>query len=81
MKQINEKDEQVIAKYKLLINELSVVQHAYLHDLTKELELEEQYGRFLFDYIYNFSPEEYPSFADYMAQFNRQLNYEQQTAK
>ena len=78
MKQINEKDEQVIAKYKLFINELSVVQDAYLHDLTKELELEEQDGEFLFDYVYNFSSEEYPSFADYMARFP---NHESENAK
>lgn len=78
MKQINKQDERLIAKYKSFINELSVAQDAYLHDLTKELELEEQDAEFLFDYVYNFSSEEYPSFADYMARFQ---NHESENAK
>ena len=78
MKQINEKDERLIAKYKLFINELSCVQDDYLAHLTEDLGLNEQDGEFLFDYVYNFSSEEYPSFADYMARFP---NHELKNAK
>ena len=78
MKQINEKDEQVIAKYKSFINELGCVQDAYLNDLTKELNFNQQDGEFLFDYVYNFSAEETPTFADYMARFQ---NHELKNAK
>ena len=78
MKQINEKDERLIAKYKSFINELSCVQDDYLAHLTEDLGLNEQDGEFLFDYVYNFSSEEYPSFADYMARFP---NHELKNAK
>ena len=78
MKQINEEDEQSIAKYKSFINELSRVQDAYFNDLTKDLDLNEEDGELLFDYIYNFSTEEYPTFADYMASFT---DHESENAK
>jgi len=78
MKQINEEDQKYIAKFKIFINELGCVQDAYLRDLTKELDLNEQDGELLFDYIYNFSTEEYPTFADYMARFP---NHESQKEK
>jgi len=78
MKQINEEDQKYIAKFKIFINELGCVQDAYLRDLTKELDLNEQDGELLFDYIYNFSAEEYPTFADYMTRFP---NHESQKEK
>jgi len=78
MKQINEEDQKYIAKFKIFINELGCVQDAYLRDLTKELDLNEQDGELLFDYIYNFSAEEYPTFADYMMRFP---NHESQKEK
>jgi len=78
MKQINEQDKQAIAECKSFINELSRVQEAYLDDLTKELDLNEEESEFLFDYVYNFSAEECPTFADYMARFP---NYESESAK
>jgi hypothetical protein len=75
MKQINEEDEKYIATFKMFINELGCVQDAYFNDLTKDLDLDEIDREFLFDYIYNFSTEEYPTFADYMA------NHESENAK
>jgi hypothetical protein len=75
MIQINEKDEQIIAKYKAFINELGCVQDAYFDALTQELQLNDE---FLFDYVYNFSTKEYPTFADYMARFS---NHESENAK
>jgi hypothetical protein len=78
MKQINEKDERLIAKYKDFINELGCVQDDYLAHLTEDLGLNEQDGDFLFDYIYNSSAEEYSTFADYMARFP---NHESENAK
>lgn len=78
MKQINEQDERLIALYKNFINELSCVQDDYLAHLTEDLGLNEQDGDFLFDYIYNSSAEEYPTFASYMARFP---NHESENAK
>lgn len=78
MIQINEKDEQAIAKYKAFINELGCVQDAYFDALTQELQLGELKNKFLFDYVYNFSTKEYPTFADYMANFS---NHESENAK
>jgi hypothetical protein len=78
MKQINEEDQKYIAKFKIFINELSCVQDAYFNDLTKDLDLNEEDGELLFDYIYNFSAEEYPTFADYMASFT---DHESENAK
>ena len=78
MKQINEKDERLIALYKNFINELSCVQDDYLAHLTEDLGLNEQDGEFLFDYIYNFNSEETPTFAGYMARFQ---NHELKNAK
>ena len=54
------------------------MQDDYLAHLTEDLGLNEQDGEFLFDYVYNFSSEEYPSFADYMARFP---NHELKNAK
>jgi hypothetical protein len=78
MKQINEQDKQAIAECKSFINELSLVQEAYFDALTKELDLNEEEREFLFDYVYNFSAEECPTFAYYMARFS---NYESESAK
>ena len=81
MKQINEiteKDEQLIAKYTLFIRELAHVQDSYLQQLTTDLDLDEQGGEFLFDYVFNFSNEECPTFTDYMARFP---NHESENAK
>ena len=78
MSQINKENEQNIAECKSFINELSRVQEAYFDALTKELDLNEEDSEFLFDYVYNFSAEECPTFADYMARFP---NYESESAK
>lgn len=78
MKQINEKDERLIAKYKSFINELGCVQDDYLAHLTEDLDINEQDGEFLFDYIFNFSDEDFPTFTDYMARFS---NHELKNAK
>ena len=78
MKQINEKDERLIAKYKSFINELSCVQDDYLAHLTEDLGLNEQDGEFLFDYVYNSTEEEDSTFAGYMARFQ---NHELKNAK
>jgi hypothetical protein len=78
MNQINKEDEQLIARYKSFINELGCVQDDYLARLTKDLGLNEQDGEFLFDYVFNFSGEEYPTFASYMARFP---NHESENAK
>lgn len=78
MKQINENYEQIIAKYKSFINELSAVQDDYFSSLKEELDLNQEDGEFLFDYVFNFSDEDYPTFTDYMARFP---NYESENAK
>lgn len=78
MKQINEKDERLIAKYKSFINELGCVQDDYLAHLTEDLDLNEQDGEFLFDYVYNSTEEEDSTFAGYMARFS---NHELKNAK
>ena len=78
MKQINEKDERLIAKYKSFINELSCVQDDYLAHLTEDLGLNEQDGEFLFDYVYNSTEEEDSTFAGYMVRFQ---NHELKNAK
>jgi hypothetical protein len=78
MKQINKENEQNIAECKSFINESSRVQEAYFDALTEELDLNEEESEFLFDYVYNFSAEECPTFADYMARFP---NYESESAK
>lgn len=78
MKQINEEDEALIAKYKSFINELSCVQDSYLRQLTTELDLDEQGSEFLFDYVFNFSNGEYPTFTNYMVRFP---NHELKNAK
>lgn len=78
MKQINEEDEALIAKYKSFINELGRVQDDYLANLTKDIGLNEQGGEFLFDYIYNSTEEEGSTFAGYMERFS---NHELKNAK
>ena len=75
MSQINKekKYEQTIAKYKTFIMELSEVQESYYQKLIKEINISKEDEEYLFDYIYN---EDFSTFKNYMAQFNRQLNYE-----
>ena len=80
MSQINKETnyEQTIAKYKTFIKELSEVQESYYQKLIKEINISEEDEEYLFDYIYN---EDFLTFKNYMAQFNRQLNYEWFSAK
>ncbi len=71
MSQINEGTnyEQTIAKYKAFIMELSEVQESYYQKLVKEIDISEKDEEYLFDYIYN---ADFPTFKDYLAQFNKQ---------
>lgn len=78
MKQINENYEQIIAKYKSFINELSAVQDDYFSSLKEELDFNQKDGEFLFDYVYNSTEEEGSTFAGYMARFS---NHESENAK
>jgi hypothetical protein len=65
------KTEELISAYKQFINNLSKIQEASYRELVEKIPLMDIDGEdFLFDYVFNFSSKEFPTFSDYMKRFN-----------
>lgn len=64
--------EDAIYKTKVFINELQNVQEKYFSDLAQTLNMSENGKDWLFDYIYNTSPDEkYDGFEHYLEDFKQ----------
>jgi hypothetical protein len=60
--------ENIIAKVKVLLEELTFIQDSYFKCLCQQLGLTSEGGEWLFDYIYN---SDKPSFEEYLEDYGK----------
>lgn len=66
--------DDAINKVKIFINELQIVQEKYFDDLVNDLKINNSLNDWLFDYIFNESPDTDLMFTEYLEDVNK--NYE-----
>jgi hypothetical protein len=63
--------DDAINKAKIFINELQIVQEKYFDDLVKDLKINNSLNDWLFDYIFNESPDTDLMFTEYLEDVNK----------